>query len=153
VKIHKINNLKPGTWRRMGKPGRLFVFMVAGVFLTACATAPENTENSIAERAQDRWEALLAGDYETAYAFYSPGYRSTKSVVDFAIGVRSRRVRWTSAEYMEHSCLENSCTVLFNVGFTVNRPVPGMKKFEGSNTVEEKWVKTEGQWWYFPKKG
>jgi hypothetical protein len=53
---------------------------------------------------------------------------------------------------MEHNCLENSCTVLFNVGFTVNRPVPGMKKFDGSNTVEEKWVKTEGQWWYLPKK-
>ncbi len=152
MKIHKINNLKSATWRRMGKPVLLFAFMMTGVFLTACATAPENTENSIAVRAQDRWDALLAGDYETAYAFYSPGYRSTRSVVDFAIGIRSRRVRWTSAEYMEHSCLENSCTVLFNVGFTVNKPVPGMKKFDGSNTVEEKWVKTEGQWWYLPKK-
>jgi hypothetical protein len=136
----------------MGKTGLLFAFMMAGVLLTACATAPGNTENSIEDRAQNRWDALLAGDYESAYAFYSPGYRSTRSVVDFAIGIRSRRVRWTSAEYMEHNCLENSCTVLFNVGFTVNKPVPGMKKFDGSNTVEEKWVKTEGQWWYLPKK-
>ena len=153
MKRNKICNLKSATWRRLVKSGLLLAFMFTGIFLTACATSPESAGDTIGKRAQDRWDALLAGDYETAYSFYSPGFRSTRSVVDFTIGIRSRRVRWTSAEYMEHSCLENSCTVIFNVGFTVNKPVPGMKKFDGSNTVEEKWVKTEGQWWYLPKKG
>ena len=92
VKIHKISNLKSATWQRLGKPVLLLACMMAGVFLTACATAPGNTGDSIAERAQDRWDALLAGDFETAYAFYSPGYRSTTSVVDLAFEIRSRRV-------------------------------------------------------------
>ena len=153
MKRDKRCNLKSATWRRLIKSGLLLAFMFTGIFLTACATPPGSAGDTIEKRAQDRWDALLAGDYETAYSFYSPGFRSTRSVVDFTIGIRSRRVRWTSAEYMEHSCLENSCTVIFNVGFTVNKPVPGMKKFDGSNTVEEKWVKTEGQWWYLPKKG
>jgi hypothetical protein len=136
----------------MGKPVLLFAIMMTGVFLTACATAPENTENSIEERAQDRWDALLAGDYETAYSYFSPGYRSSVSVVDFEIMVRTRRVRWVSAEYMDHSCEESACTVKFKIGFKVARPVLGMPEWKGYDTVDEKWVKTKGQWWYLPKK-
>lgn len=149
---HKPGNLKSGTWWRLGKPGLLFAFMVAGVFLTACATAPEKTGESLAERAQNRWDALLAGDYETAYRFFSPGYRSSVSVVDFEIMVRTRRVRWVSAEYMDHSCEENACTVKFRIGFKVAKPVMGMPEWQGFDTTDEKWVKTKGQWWYLPKK-
>ena len=150
--MHKIGNLKSATWLRPGKPALLWALMLAGVFLTACATAPESTGNSIAERAQDRWDALLAGDFATAYGFYSPGYRSSTSMFDLAFEIRSRRVRWTSAHYKEHSCAENSCTIVFDVGFRVNMPVPGVNKWDGSDVLEEKWVKTDGQWWYLPKK-
>jgi len=149
--MHKIGNLKSATWPRPGKPALLWVLMLAGVFLTACATAPESTGNSIAERAQDRWDALLSGDFATAYGFYSPGYRSSTSMFDLAFEIRSRRVRWTSALYKEHGCEENSCTVIFDMGFTVERPVPGLDQWNGSNIVEEKWVKTDGQWWFLPK--
>ncbi len=150
--MHKISDLKSATWRPVGKPARLFALMMAGVFLTACATAPESSGNSIAERAQDRWDALLAGDFETAYAFYSPGYRSTMSVIDLAFKIRSRRVQWVSAEYQDHSCDERVCSVDFRVSFKVMKPVKGMQVWESSSLVDEKWVKTEGQWWYLPKK-
>jgi hypothetical protein len=133
----------------------LLAFMLAALLLSACASqapAPDTPDKLIIERAQNRWAALLADDFETAYSYYSPGYRSTTSVIDFAFMIRTRRVRWTSAEYKEHSCAENSCTLIFNVGFSVNEPVPGMDKWDGSNITEEKWVKTDGQWWYLPKK-
>jgi hypothetical protein len=136
----------------LGKLGLLFAFMVAGVLLTACATAPEDTGNSIAERAQDRWDALLAGEYEKAYAFYSPGYRSTTSVFDLALRTKSQRVQWVSAEYKDHSCDDSVCTVNVLVGFKIVKPVKGMKVWESSSLVDEQWVKTEGQWWYLPKK-
>jgi len=150
--MHKIGKLKSATWPRPGKPALLWVLMLAGVFLTACATAPESTGNSIAERAQDRWDALLAGDFATAYAFYSPGYRSSSSMIDLALKIRSRRVQWVSAEYQDHSCNERVCTVNFMVGFKVIKPVRGLSVWESSSLVDEKWVKTEGQWWYLPKK-
>jgi hypothetical protein len=151
VKIDKISNLKSATWRRLGKPALLLAVMMTGLFLTACATAPGSSGNFVPERAQDRWDALLAGDYETAYAFYSPGYRSTASVFDLAFKIRSQRVQWVSAEYRDHSCNESVCTVNFMVGFKIIKPVKGLKVWENSSPVEEKWVKTEGQWWYLPK--
>jgi len=147
--MHKINNLKFAMRQR---PVRLLALMLTGALLTACATAPGGSGKRIAERAQARWDALLAGDFETAYGFYSPGYRSSTSIFDLAFEIRSRRVHWTSAQYKEHSCLENSCTLIFDVGYTVNRPVPGFNKWDGSDVLEEKWVKTNGQWWYLPKK-
>ena len=63
-----------------------------------------------------------------------------------------RRVRWTSAEYQQHDCTETACTVKFKIGYTVNQPVPGLKKFDGTDFVDETWIKTEGKRWYKPKK-
>ena len=150
--MHKKGNLNTVSWRRPGKTALLRALMLSGVFLTACATGPGGVGNSIVERAQDRWDALLAGDFETAYGFYSPGYRSSRSVFDLAFEIRSRRVQWVSAEYRDHSCDERVCTVNFEVGFKVIKPVRGLPEWESSSLVDEKWVKTEGQWWYLPKK-
>ena len=152
--MYTIKNLKFITRQRPGKPTLLLAVILTGALLSACAgnaPKPDDPEIFQLKYAQDRWDALLAGDYETAYTFYSPGYRSTVSVVDFAVEYRLRRVRYTSAEYKEHSCLEATCTVLFDVGFTVDKPVPGMNKWDGSESLEEMWVKTDGRWWFLPK--
>jgi hypothetical protein len=150
-KMIPVIHIKPGPRQIPCRPILLLAFMLAALFLSACASTTPKPDNTIVKRAQDRWAALLADDFETAYSYYSPGYRSTTSVIDFAFKIRARRVRWTSAEYKEHSCAENSCTLVFKVGFTVNKPVPGLDKYDGSDTTEEKWVKTDGQWWYLPK--
>ena len=134
---------------------RLFPMMLGVLLISGCAsqtTTPENSRDSVEVRAQARWDALLAGDFESAHSYYSPGYRSSASAVDLAVSVQLRRVRWTTAEYQEHECAENACTVKFRIGFIVNQPVPGLKQFDGSDFIDEKWVNTEGQWWYLPKK-
>lgn len=122
--------------------------------LSACAatsTAPD-TDTIIRERAEARWEALLAGDLETAYTYLSPGYRSTTSVVNYGISVATRRVHWTSAEYLQHECEEPRCLVKFRIGFKVMQPVPGMSEFESGNVRDETWIKSDGQWWYLPER-
>ena len=137
----------------MNKPGKFttaFILLTLSL-LSACATAPQKDVNSIiAERAQARWDALLSKDYAAAYAFYSPGFRSTASVTDLEISIRLRRIRWTSAEYLKHDCDENTCKVFVRLGYKVATPVPGVKVWEGFDAVEEQWVKTGGEWWFMP---
>lgn len=150
-----MNILINQTRQGLRRPTLLLALIITAIFLSACASntpVAKSTDEIIVDRSQSRWAALLAGDFETAYSYYSPGYRSTRSVVDFAIDYKSRKVKWTSAEYKEHSCMENTCTVRFVAGFMVPKPVPGLDKYEGASPVEEKWVKTEGQWWYFDDK-
>lgn len=121
-------------------------------FLAGCAsTAGPAAVDPVRERAEARWQALLAGDLETAYTYYSPGYRSANSVIDFGVSWSMRRVQFTAAEYGGHQCEESRCKVTFETGFKVDKPVPGMDVFEGSQTVEETWIKTDGQWWFVPK--
>ena len=130
----------------------LIAFLLFGL-LSACAgTGSQSVQETIENRAQSRWDALLGGDYASAYSYYSPGYRSSVSVVDFEIGIRTRRVQWVSAEYVDHSCDQSVCTVQFKLGYKVVQPVVGIPVWESFDTIEEKWVKTEDQWWYLPKK-
>ncbi|MGK2925204.1 MAG: hypothetical protein ACSLE2_06240 [Lysobacterales bacterium] len=129
---------------------RLLLLACAALLLAACVTTPKT--DPVVERAQARWSALLAGDLETAYTYFSPGYRSTTSLIDYGVTMRTRPVKWTSAAYKDHSCEGSRCIVRFDIGFQVPRPVPGMKVWNGKDVVEDTWVQTEGQWWYLPVK-
>jgi hypothetical protein len=125
--------------------------MLALALLSACATTSAvSPDDEVKARAEARWEALLARDYASAYDLYSPGYRSTISVTDFEIGIRLRRVRWITAEYLSQNCEESTCTVTFRVGYRVNSPVPGVDVWNGYDTIEDQWIKTGGEWWYLP---
>ena len=153
--MNTLSDWKSGSGRRAYQmiigAALALVFLV----LPACSgqtSKPEDPGKELVKRAQNRWDTLLAGDYESAFAYYSPGYRSKTTMIDFAIDIRSRPVKWTSAEYLDHNCGENSCKVRFNVDFVVYRPLPGVDKWENSNVIEDNWVKTGGEWWYFPIK-
>ena len=122
------------------------------LLLSACATSPASRDKLIQERAEGRWNALLVSDYATAYSFLSPGYRSTTSVTDYEIAVRSRRVQYTSAEYKSHSCEEAVCTVRREVGYRVVRPVQGLPEWKSTSLVEERWINSDGGWWFLPEK-
>lgn len=129
------------------------IFATAGLALLLAACASTRTvEPDIKVRAQERWDALLAGDFDTAYSFLSPGYRSSHSRVDFEIGLRSRRIRWTSARVEASTCEADVCSVAVKLGYKVTQPVPGVPVWESSELLSERWVRTDGQWWYLPNK-
>ena len=103
------------------------------------------------EREQELWDAVIAVDLEKAYTNYSHGFRATTSLIEYGVSMVTRKVRWTSATYKNHQCEENRCSVNFDVRFKVGAPVPGLTVYEGSQVVEDRWIRTEGQWWYVPK--
>lgn len=119
--------------------------------VSACATT-KPAGDSIKSRAQARWDAVLAADYETAYAFFSPGYRTSHSLSDFAGQLRGQRVRWVAANVLEASCEADICSVETKVDYKINKPVPGVPVWNGSNEITERWVRVDGQWWFFPEK-
>ena len=134
------------------KKRTLALGLLSAAILAGCATSPakKSQDDVVVERAKQRWEAILSRDYATAYALYSPGYRSATSVTDFEIELRLRKIRWISAEYMRHECEESRCTVKFKTGYQVNSPVPGLDTYSGYDSSEDQWVKTGGEWWFVP---
>ena len=131
-----------------------WIVLCIGLLLMAgCASTSSlgARDKQIQERAQARWDALLAGDYATAYSYASPGYRSATSAVDFEIAFRLRRVQYTSADYKEHSCEEAVCKVRMEIGHKVIRPVAGLPEWKSAGVIEERWIKTDGEWWFLPE--
>lgn len=113
--------------------------------LTACTT-PEPV--SVEERAQQRWDHVVAREFEQAYEFFSPGYRETTPLHEYMIDVLTRPVRWVNAEVIGASCLEDVCRL--SVEVTV-QPVIGPGHFRQqrpTQTIEERWVRIDGVWWY-----
>jgi hypothetical protein len=121
--------------------------------LAGCAsTLRDSRAEAIPERAQARWDALISGDYAAAYAFTTPGYRSSNSLTDFEIEVRSRRIQYIGAEYREHRCEDAVCTVKISVDYRVVRPVTGVPEWKSSSVVEDRWIYSAGEWWFLPQK-
>lgn len=136
--------------QRHRHPTHYIITLLLVLLLGACASTGVS-KNDIEDRAQARWDAILSNDLDTAYGYYSPGYRTATSRVDFEIAMRLRKIKWVSAEVLESSCEADLCTLTTLVGYEITKPLPGVPEWKSKQEVTERWVRTEGQWWYVPE--
>ena len=120
------------------------------LIMSACATVV-SPEIKIEDRVNARWKALLSDDLAGAYEFLSPGFRSGVTSVQYQRSLLLKKVRWTSADYLSSECGEDTCNVKVSLGYKLYGAVPGVKSFAGKQSVEESWVKADGQWYYVPE--
>ena len=118
--------------------------------LAACTGDPRPPEEIVAERAQARWDALVERDFQTAWQFYTPGYRQQLPATDFAVEMARRQVRWTEGSVTAVECdeQENRCDVHSIVHYEVPGRFPGVGALKGESGVDEIWLQIDGKWWY-----
>lgn len=134
---------------------RFFVFLVlAGSLLSAgCADfgagpgAGASDAELLAERAKVRWDALIDGDFAKAYELESPGYRETTPLRLYSSRFGAQ-LRWDRVEVLEvmPDPEGDAATVTLLVEYTAMDPVGGV--IQGQRPVEERWIKTGGEWWH-----
>jgi hypothetical protein len=124
--------------------------LVSVLFLTACSGISSKPA-SLEARAAARWDALLSGNVAEAYEYLAPGYRSSVKPIDYEIAFRLRKVSYTSAEYKSEECQVDVCTVKLSLGYRLIAPMRGVTEFNGKQSVDEKWVRVNNQWWFLPK--
>lgn len=137
---------------KIRKPIRVLLLIVVLFGISACATTPREEPKGVAELAQERWDTLLGGDLGAAYEYLSPGYRSSVNSMQYQRKVLLQKVRWTGAEYIDSDCLESTCKVQISLDFSLIGALPGVRRFNGNQTVEENWIKIEGKWWFVPER-
>lgn len=133
----------------------LFPLAVAALSLAACTPSeppePEQTDSDIViDRAQARWNALIAGDHEAGYAFYTPGFREQTSVVDFTIDMRGRPIQWVAAEVQSANCDGDRCEVETDLEYRVPSAPAQMSGMGNRRPIEETWIRIDGSWWFVP---
>lgn len=133
----------------------LILLATAGLMLAACSPseppAPSPTDNEIVvERAQARWNALIGGDHETGYGFYTPGFREQTSLVDFTIDMRSRPVQWVAADTTSAECDGDRCVVETQIEYRVPSAPAQMSGMGNRRPIEETWIRIDDAWWFVP---
>lgn len=125
--------------------------LILGLLLAGCASAPDAPVESLADRVDTKWQALTKGDYRTAYAFYSPGYRQTVTYEAFLRGMLSRTIRWTGAQVDDVSdCDESVCKVRVAVFYSTKAPTGG-GAWNADKVLYENWIKSGDNWYFVPE--
>jgi len=122
------------------------------LLLNACASTGDKKKHPVEDRAQQRWDAVLSADFDTAYGLCSPGYRSANSRTDFEISLRMRKIAIQSAKVDGSDCSADACTVTTLVQYQMGAAIPGVSNWQSSSVVSERWVRTDGKWWFVPEK-
>jgi hypothetical protein len=118
--------------------------------LAGCAAQPETRANEpkraetvVVERAQARWNALVAGKLSEAYQFYSPASREAFGYEDF---IRSIRLGFWKSAQVEKAVCENQDACVADVYIEYS--------YKGSMIrapISETWIRKDGTWWYVLK--
>lgn len=123
----------------------------AAVLASGCLEpAPEPSE-AVTERAQQRWDALVARDFSAAWVLYSPGFRETNPEGDFTWEMSRRPVRWEDARVAAADCDGDRCTASVRVRYHVPAAPAGLNTLRNEREVEETWIRVDDQWWYVPE--
>ncbi|MGY6588973.1 MAG: hypothetical protein ACXIUB_11890 [Wenzhouxiangella sp.] len=129
---------------------RMGIALAAGVFLAACAgTGGGPVEQTVEERAQERWDLMVERDFEAAWALYTPGFRSQTDSRDFANDMNRRPIRWLGAEVRPDSdCDGDRCRVVVDVTYQPIAAPAGQGRLRMTRPLEETWIRLDGQWWF-----
>jgi hypothetical protein len=116
---------------------------LAVAMIASCGTAPVQEDASpevvVKQRAQARWDAMVAGDLDKAYAYMSPTSREMIPLQAFRNSIRIGF--WKKAQVSGITCDKDACDVTVDLtysyrGSTIQTP------------ARETWVKSDGAWWH-----
>ena len=133
---------------------KIATLFLAGILMTACASNPAENESvraELLERVESRWEALVARDWNRAYAYTSPAYRSVFSPELYRQKF-SYQVEWelTSVEFLNYDRRAAVASVAVRVMSRSVKQTSVASAALGSvpSNLVEQWILRDGQWWY-----
>lgn len=119
------------------------------VLLAACQPAPEPDPAHV--RAQARWDHLIAGEYDQAWEYFTPGYRETAPVEQYVASIQRRPVKWEQAEVVSSDCEESRCEVVVEISYSIPSGRAGLETVRPTRPIREAWIFSDGQWWHTPE--
>jgi hypothetical protein len=96
----------------------------------------------VGKRATERWQALIRGDYQGAYAYFSAASREVFPAADFA--ARMSRIAYRGISVDKVECEAEVCTV----SLTLKYDPPGLPMTNVPTPLQENWIIERGQAWY-----
>ena len=129
---------------------------VAATLVAGCATVTpadsdewrESQRPVLKQRAEARWGALIKGEYEAAYEYLTPAQRTVVSLQQYKRATGGA-VQWRVAQ-VDDIRYDSPTVAAVSVAVTYRFAPPGSggKEIESVRQLQEKWLYTDGGWWY-----
>jgi hypothetical protein len=125
-------------------------FVAFGVaLLVGCSPGPDastSEEQLVRERAEERWRALVEGDFQHAYGFESPAYRALTPYASFRAQFGGAAV-WKGAQVSSVTMREggDAASVVMTIDYLA--VLPSGETYPGRRGMKEEWIKSAGDWW------
>ena len=130
------------TQRNM-KFGLKFSVLVVAALLAGCAALRPAPEETVKQRSQARWDALVKGDLKTAYSYFSPGSQAVLSYEDYVVTIR--RGFWKTAKVEKVTCSSQElCEAQLTIEYEFQRRLT-------KTPLRESWIREGSDWWYVQK--
>jgi hypothetical protein len=116
---------------------KALIVLLAASLLAACSSA----ESVLHEAAGKRWDALIKGDMEQAYGYYTDAFKQTTPLDMFKNKVHGTGL-WIKAQVKQIQCEKSGKRCKVDVEVTVSMKMRGLSKpMETTDVVREVWVK------------
>lgn len=117
------------------------------LLLAACSAVPpaQTDEQRIAERAKERWDALIDARLEAAFGYETPAYRKAHALRMYRARFGSA-VTFTSAEVTRVEVEGDRARVMVLVGYATVSPSGDVLRID--RPVREVWVRSGDEWWH-----
>ena len=120
--------------------------------LLAACSKPLPPEEQVKKRVEARYAALLAGDSKKAYEFLTPAKREALSYENY-IRTHPQRLNLKSAKVLKVTCqTPDACQAEVEIEYSYQPGFKGHVPGQMQMVKPEKWVRVDGQWWFFIKK-
>ncbi|CAN5494932.1 hypothetical protein BH11PSE11_BH11PSE11_13000 [soil metagenome] len=111
---------------------------------TSSAASADDPKVVVATRAEERWKALMVGNVNKAYEYFSP---ATREIMPFSVyQAKLKPGLWRAIKVKSVVCEAELCKAALLLTYDL-RDIKGMEM-----DLEESWIKEGGNWWYVQKK-
>lgn len=128
-------------------------YIGVAIALVSAGACQVTNQSDVSSAAEQRWEALISGNIQKAYQFYSDAFKKTMPIEKFKKQIRGVGL-WQQAKVVKTDCDESQKKCHVNVKVTVRMKMKGLvKPVETSSIIQEVWVQ-EGwfsHWRYMDK--
>ena len=148
------NSVTTSTRFRAGSPRRALqiglVFALAAA-AAGCASLLSKPEDQVKALANQRWQYLIAGDFDKAYEMAAPGFRKLRSLRDYRVRKATVPVKWVGAEVLSVACAPIEMPAKCSVRIKLDSEPVVPTRFKGvlSSAIDETWLFEDGCWWMF----
>jgi hypothetical protein len=118
----------------------------AGVGVLTTDAPTEVKRDAVATRAKARWERLIAGDLDDAYAYMSPASRATMPLDVYK--AKHKVGMYRSVKVDDVNCEVDTCTVKLSVTYDYAGIRGSRKPVTVTTPFTEKWIISQGQAWF-----